>query len=75
MRGRTGSTAPTGEDIARRLAAGALPPITVETREAFAHAVATMLQTGRPISVPSREAVEAWVGGLDEVEEGDEYDG
>ena len=75
MRGRTGSVEPTGEDIARRLAAEEVPPITVETREAFEHAVATMLQTGRPISVPSREELEAWVGVLDELEEGDEYDG
>ena len=75
MRERTGSVEPTGEDIAQRLAAEAVPPITVETREAFAHAVATMLRTGRPISVPSREELEAWVGALDELEEGDEYDG
>lgn len=75
MRGRTEHIDPTGEDIARRLAAEELPPITVETHEAFERAVSTMLRTGRPISVPSREAVEAWVGPLDELEEGDAYDG
>ncbi len=75
MRVRTGHVDPTGEDIPTRLAAGEPPPITVETREAFAQAVATMLRTGRPIRVPSREDLEAWVGPLDELDEGDQYDG
>ena len=75
MRGRTGHVHPTGEEIATRLAAGERPPIDAETREAFAQAVATMLRTGRPIRVPSRADLEAWVGPLDELGEGDQYDG
>ena len=34
-----------------------------------------MLRTGRPIRIPSREDLEAWVGSLDELGEGDQYDG
>ena len=34
-----------------------------------------MLRTGRPIRVPSREDLEAWVRPLDELGEGDQYDG
>ena len=73
---RTGANLdPTGEDMAKRLKAGALPPIEVDTREAFEKAVATMLRTGQPISAPSRKALEEWVGPLDELGEGDAYDG
>ena len=75
MRLRTGHVDPTGEDIAKRLAAGELPPIEAETQEAFEKAVATMLRTGRPIRVPSREDLEAWVGPLDELGKRDQYDG
>ena len=34
-----------------------------------------MLRIGQPIRIPSREDLEAWVGSLDELGEGDQYDG
>ena len=70
---------PTGEEIAKRLAGAPLPPIEVETREAFEQAVAVMFRTGQPIVVPSAEALEDWQWTLDEqdwgVDEGDRHDG
>ena len=57
----------TGEEIARRLRAGTLPPVDVDTREAFNEAVATMLRTGQPLTVPSAAALDAWVGPLEEL--------
>ena len=69
----------TGEEVAKRLTAGKLEPIEVETREAFEQAVAVMLRTGRPIVVPSAKALEDWEWSLDpqdwSVDEGDTYDG
>ena len=69
----------TGAEVAKRMAAGELEPIEVETREAFEQAVAVMLRTGRPIVVPSAKALEDWEWSLDpqdwSVDEGDTYDG
>ena len=75
MRRRTVNVDPTGEEIAKRLAAGELPALDVETRAAFEQAVTVMIRTGRPIRVPSRSALDEWVGPLDERDEGDQYDG
>ena len=57
----------TGEEMARRLKAGELPVIEADSREAFQHAVAVMLHTGQPISVPSAAALNEWCGPLDEL--------
>ena len=57
----------TGEEIARRLGAGTLPPVDVDTHEAFKDAIAVMLRTGRPLTVPTAAALEAWMGPLDEL--------
>ena len=57
----------TGEAIARRLRDRSLPPVDVDTREAFQEAITTMLRTGQPLTVPSAAALEAWTGPLDEL--------
>ena len=57
----------TGEDIARRLREGTLPVVDVDTREAFEDAIAVMLRTGQPLTVPSAAALDAWCGPLDEL--------
>ena len=57
----------TGEDIARRLREGTVPAVDVDTREAFEAAIAVMLRTGQPLTVPSAAALEAWCGPLDEL--------
>ena len=78
---RVASIDPSEEDIAKRVEAGELPPIEVDTLAAFETAIATMLRTGRPILLPTRKELAKrpdlaeWVGALDELEEGDAYDG
>ncbi len=57
----------TGKEIARRLRSGTLPVVDVDTREAFHAAIAVLLRTGQPLTVPSAAALEAWCGPLDEL--------
>ena len=57
----------TGEEITQRLREGTLPAVDVDTREAFEDAIAVMLRTGQPLTVPSAAALEAWCGPVDEL--------